>query len=170
MASNPYTRTTMEGHTVAGNAFYATIKLSVASGQASFYALSIPEGVKDVCVFMSREMVTSSPGAWVISHYPNAVVSATGTPVPVLNANPHSTKQTHLKISPVTVSVAGQPVDEVYLPASGRRIGGNYPEGSVRVQPKGSLVVGARSFTAAGGLTDLYITYTWVQIPNIHDL
>ena len=169
MASNPYTRTTMEGHTVAGNAFYATIKLSVNASQTSYYSLSIPEGVQDVCVFMSREMVTSSNGAWLISHYPNAVVDTTGTPVPVLNANPLSTKQTQLRISPVTVSVAGQPVDEVYLPASGRRIGGNYPQGSIRVQSEGSLVVGAKSITA-GGSSDLFITYTWIQIPNIHDL
>ena len=169
MASNPYTRTTMEGHTVAGNAFYATIKLSVNASQTSYYSLSIPAGVQDVCVFMSREMVTSSNGAWLISHYPNAVVDTTGTPVPVLNANPLSTKQTQLRISPVTVSVAGQPVDEVYLPASGRRIGGNYPQGSVRVQSEGSLVVGAKSITAAGS-ADLFITYTWIQIPNIHDL
>ena len=63
MASNPYTRTTIEGHTVAGNAFYSTIKLSVIANQTSYYSLSIPEGVKDVCVFMSREMVTSSNGA-----------------------------------------------------------------------------------------------------------
>ena len=169
MASNPYTRTTIEGHTVAGNAFYATIKLSVMANQTSYYALSIPEGVQDVCVLMSREMVTSSNGAWLISHYPNAVVDTTGTPFTVLNANPHSAKQTDLQISPVTVSVAGQPVDEVYLPASGRRIGGNYPQGSVRVQPKGSLVVGARSITA-GGSADLYITYTWIQVPDIRDL
>ena len=169
MASNPYTRTTIEGHTVAGNAFYATIKLSVNASQTSYYSLSIPEGVQDVCVFMSREMVTSSNGAWLISHYPNAVVDTTGTPVPVLNANPLSTKQTQLRISPVTVSVAGQPVDEVYLPASGRRIGGNYPQGSIRVQSEGSLVVGAKSITA-GGSADLFITYTWIQIPNIHDL
>ena len=169
MASNPYTRTTIEGHTVAGNAFYATIKLSVSASQTSYYSLSIPEGVKDVCVFMSREMVTSSAGAWLISHYPNAVVSTTGTPVTVINANPHSTKQTKLQIAPVTVSVAGQPVDEVYLPASGRRIGGNYPQGSIRVQSKGSFVVGAKSITPSG-LADLYITYTWIQIPNIHDL
>ena len=169
MASNPYTRTTIEGHTVAGNAFYATIKLSVMANQTSYYALSIPEGVQGVCVLMSREMVTSSNGAWLISHYPNAVVDTTGTPVTVLNANPHSAKQTSLQISPVTVSVAGSPVDDVYLPASGRRIGGNYPQGSVRVQPKGSLVVGAKSITA-GGSADLYITYTWVQVPDIHDL
>ena len=169
MASNPYTRTTIEGHTVAGNAFYATIKLSVNASQTSYYSLSIPEGVKDVCVFMSREMVTSSNGAWLISHYPNAVVSTTGTPVPVLNANPQSKKQTQLQISPVTVSVAGQPVDEVYLPASGRRIGGNYPQGSIRVQSEGGLVVGAKSITPAGS-ADLYITYTWIQIPNIQDL
>ena len=169
MASNPYTRTTMEGHTVAGNAFYATIKLSVNASQTSFYSLSLPEGVQDVCVFMSREMVTSSNGAWLISHYPDAVVSTTGTPVPAFNANPHSTKQTQLQISPVTVSVAGQPVDEVYLPASGRRIGGNYPQGSIRVQSKGGLVVGAKSFNS-GGIVDLYITYTWIQIPDIHDL
>ena len=169
MASNPYTRTTIEGHTVAGNAFYATIKLSVTANQTSYYSLTLPKGVKDVCVFMSREMVTSSNGAWLISHYPDAVVSTTGTPVPVLNANPQSAKQTHLKISPVTVSAAGQPVDEVYLPASGRRIGGNYPQGSIRVQSEGSLVVGAKSITAAGS-ADLYITYTWVQIPNIQDL
>ena len=169
MASNPYTRTTIEGHTVAGNAFYATIKLSVNASQTSYYSLSIPEGVQDVCVLMSREMVTSSNGAWLISHYPDAVVSTTGTPFPVFNANPQSAKQTQLQISPVTVSVAGQPVDEVYLPASGRRIGGNYPQGSVRVQPKGSLVVGAKSITAAG-TADLYITYTWIQIPDIHDL
>ena len=169
MASNPYTRTTIEGHTVAGNAFYATIKLSVNASQTSYYSLSIPEGVQDVCVLMSREMVTSSNGAWLVSHYPNAVVDTTGTPVPVFNANPHSAKQTNLQISPVTVSVAGLPVDEVYLPASGRRIGGNYPQGSVRVQPKGSLVVGAKSITAAGS-ADLYITYTWIQIPDIHDL
>ena len=169
MASNPYTRTTIEGHTVAGNAFYATIKLSVNASQTSYYSLSIPEGVKDVCVFMSREMVTSSAGAWLISHYPNAVVSTTGTPVTVLNANTNSTKQTKLQISPVTVSVAGQPVDEVYLPASGRRIGGDYPQGSIRIQPKGSFVVGAKSITPSG-LADLYITYTWIQIPNIHDL
>ena len=169
MASNPYTRTTIEGHTVAGNAFYATIKLSVNASQTSYYSLSIPEGVQDVCVFMSREMVTSSNGAWLIAHYPDAVVSTTGTPFPVLNANPQSAKQTQLQIAPVTVSVAGQPVDEVYLPASGRRIGGNYPQGSVRVQSEGSLVVGAKSITAAG-MADLYITYTWVQIPNIHDL
>ena len=169
MASNPYTRTTIEGHTVAGNAFYATIKLSVNASQTSYYSLSIPEGVKDVCVFMSREMATSSNGAWLISHYPNAVVSTTGTPVPVLNANPQSKKQTQLQISPVTVSVAGQPVDEVYLPASGRRIGGDYPQGSIRIQPKGSFVVGAKSITPSG-LADLYITYTWIQIPNIHDL
>ena len=169
MASNPYTRTTIEGHTVAGNAFYATIKLSVNASQISYYSLSIPEGVQDVCVFMSREMVTSSNGAWLISHYPNAVVSTTGTPVPVFNANPQSAKQTQLQISPVTVSVAGQPVDEVYLPASGRRIGGNYPQGSIRVQSEGSLVVGAKSITAAGS-ADLYITYTWIQIPNIQDL
>ena len=169
MASNPYTRTTIEGHTVAGNAFYATIKLSVIANQTSYYSLSIPEGVKDVCVFMSREMVTSSNGAWLISHYPDAVVSTTGTPFPVFNANPQSAKQTQLQISPVTVSVTGLPVDEVYLPASGRRIGGNYPQGSVRVQPKGSLVIGAKSITAAG-TADLYITYTWIQIPDIHDL
>ena len=169
MASNPYTRTTIEGHTVAGNAFYATIKLSVIANQTSYYALSIPEGVQDVCVLMSREMVTSSNGAWLISHYPNAVVDTIGTPVPVLNANPHSAKQTDLQISPVTVSVAGSPVDDVYLPASGRRIGGNYPQGSVRVQPKGSLVVGAKSITA-GGSADLYITYTWIQVPDIRDL
>ena len=169
MASNPYTRTTMEGHTVAGNAFYATIKLSVNASQTSYYSLSIPDGVQDVCVFMSREMVTSSNGAWIISHYPDAVVSTTGTPVPVFNANPQSSKQTQLQISPVTVSVAGQPVDEVYLPASGRRIGGNYPQGSIRVQSEGSLVVGAKSITAAGS-ADLYITYTWIQIPNIQDL
>ena len=169
MASNPYTRTTIEGHTVAGNAFYATIKLSVNASQTSYYSLSIPDGVQDVCVLMSREMVTSSNGAWLISHYPDAVVSTTGTPFPVFNANPQSAKQTQLQISPVTVSVAGQPVDEVYLPASGRRIGGNYPQGSVRVQPKGSLVVGAKSITAAG-TADLYITYTWIQIPDIHDL
>ena len=169
MASNPYTRTTLEGHTVGGNVFYATIKLSVSASQTLYYSLSIPEGVQDVCVFMSREMVTSSPGAWLISHYPNAVVSTTGTPVTVLNANSNSTKQTQLQIAPVTVSVAGSPVDEVYLPASGRRIGGNYPQGSIRIQPKGSLVVGAKSITAAG-LADLYITYTWIQIPNIHDL
>lgn len=168
MASNPYTRTTMEGHTVAGNAFYATIKLSVNANQTSYYSLSIPAGVQDVCVFMSREMVTSSNGAWLISHYPDAVVDTVGTPVPVFNANPLSTKQTQLQISPVTVSVTGQPVDEVYLPASGRRIGGNYPQGSIRVQSEGSLVVGARGFH--NGLADLYITYTWVQIPNIHDL
>lgn len=169
MASNPYTRTTMEGHTVAGNAFYATIKLSVNASQTSYYSLSIPAGVQDVCVFMSREMVTSSNGAWIISHYPDAVVSTTGTPVPVFNANPQSAKQTQLQISPVTVSVAGQPVDEVYLPASGRRIGGNYPQGSIRVQSEGSLVVGAKSITAAGS-ADLYITYTWIQVPNIQDL
>lgn len=169
MASNPYTRTTLEGHTVGGNVFYATIKLSVSASQTLYYSLSIPEGVQDVCVFMSREMVTSSPGAWLISHYPNAVVSTTGTPVTVLNANSNSTKQTQLQIAPVTVSVAGSPVDEVYLPASGRRIGGNYPQGSIRIQPKGSLVVGAKSITPAG-LADLYITYTWIQIPNIHDL
>ena len=169
MASNPYTRTTMEGHTVAGNAFYATIKLSVMANQTSYYSLSIPAGVQDVCVFMSREMVTSSNGAWLVSHYPNAVVDTTGTPVPVFNANPQSAKQTQLQISPVTVSVAGQPVDEVYLPASGRRIGGNYPQGSIRVQSEGSVVVGAKSFTAAG-LADLYITYTWIQVPNIQDL
>lgn len=169
MASNPYTRTTLEGHTVGGNVFYATIKLSVNASQTSYYSLSIPEGVQDVCVFMSREMVTSSAGAWLISHYPNAVVSTTGTPVTVLNANPHSTKQTKLQISPVTVSVAGSPVDDVYLPASGRRIGGNYPQGSIRIQSKGSLVVGAKSITPSG-LADLYITYTWIQIPNIHDL
>ena len=169
MASNPYTRTTMEGHTVAGNAFYATIKLSVTASQTSYYSLSIPAGVQDVCVFMSREMVTSSNGAWLISHYPNAVVDTTGTPFPVFNANPQSAKQTQLQISPVTVSVAGQPVDEVYLPASGRRIGGNYPQGSIRVQSEGSLVVGAKSITA-GGSADLYITYTWIQIPNIQDL
>lgn len=169
MASNPYTRTTLEGHTVGGNVFYATIKLSVNASQTLYYSLSIPEGVQDVCVFMSREMVTSSPGAWLISHYPNAVVSTTGTPVTVLNANSNSTKQTQLQIAPVTVSVAGSPVDEVYLPASGRRIGGNYPQGSIRIQPKGSIVVGAKSITPAG-LADLYITYTWIQIPNIHDL
>ena len=169
MASNPYTRTTMEGHTVAGNAFYATIKLSVNASQTSFYSLSLPEGVQDVCVFMSREMVTSSNGAWLISHHPDAVVSTTGTPFPVFNANPQSAKQTQLEISPVTVSVAGQPVDEVYLPASGRRIGGNYPQGSIRVQSKGGLVVGAKSFNS-GGIVDLYITYTWIQIPDIHDL
>ena len=169
MASNPYTRTTIEGHTVAGNVFYATIKLSVMASQTSYYSLSIPEGVNDVCVFMSREMVTNSNGAWIITHYPNAVVSTTGTPIPVLNANPHSAKQTQLRISPVTVSVTGQPVDEVYLPASDRRIGGNYPEGSVRVQPRGSLVVGVKS-GASAGFTNLYITYTWIQIPNIHDL
>ena len=169
MASNPYTRTTIEGHTVAGNAFYATIKLSVTASQTSYYSLYIPEGVEDVCVLMSREMVTSSNGAWLISHHPDAVVSTTGTPVPVLNANPHSAKQTQLQISPVTVSVAGQPVDEVYLPASGRRIGGNYPQGSIRVQSEGSIVVGAKSITAAGS-ADLYITYTWIQIPNIQDL
>lgn len=169
MASNPYTRTTMEGHTVAGNAFYATIKLSVMASQTSYYSLSIPEGVEDVCVFMSREMVTNSNGAWIITHHPDAVVATTGPPVPVFNANPHSTKQTQLQIAPVTVSVAGQPVDEVYLPQSDRRIGGNYPEGSVRVQPKGSLVVGAKS-GASGGTTNLYITYTWIQIPNIQDL
>ena len=169
MASNPYTRTTMEGHTVAGNAFYATIKLSVNASQTSYYSLSIPEGVQDVCVLMSREMVTSSNGAWLISHYPDAVVSTTGTPFPVFNANPQSAKQSQLQITPVTVSVTGLPVDEVYLPASGRRIGGNYPQGSVRVQPKGSLVVGAKSITA-GGSADLYITYTWIQIPDIHDL
>ena len=169
MASNPYTRTTMEGHTVAGNAFYATIKLSVTASQTSYYSLSIPAGVQDVCVFMSREMVTSSNGAWLISHYPNAVVDTTGTPFPVFNANPQSAKQTQLQISPVTVSVAGQPVDEVYLPASGRRIGGNYPQGSIRVQSEGSLVVGAKSITA-GGSADLYITYTWIQVPNIQDL
>ena len=169
MASNPYTRTTIEGHTVAGNVFYATIKLSVMASQTSYYSLSLPKGIKDVCVFMSREMVTSSNGAWLISHYPNAVVSTTGTPVPVLNANPQSAKQTQLQISPVTVSVAGQPVDDVYLPASGRRIGGNYPQGSIRVQSEGSLVVGAKSITAAGS-ADLYITYTWIQIPNIQDL
>lgn len=169
MASNPYTRTTLEGHTVGGNVFYATIKLSVSASQTLYYSLSIPEGVQDVCVFMSREMVTSSAGAWLISHYPNAVVSTTGTPVTVLNANSNSTKQTQLQIAPVTVSVAGSPVDEVYLPASGRRIGGNYPQGSIRIQPKGSIVVGAKSITPAG-LADLYITYTWIQIPNIHDL
>ena len=169
MASNPYTRTTIEGHTVAGNAFYATIKLSVTASQTSYYSLYIPEGVEDVCVLTSREMVTSSNGAWLISHHPDAVVSTTGTPVPVLNANPHSAKQTQLQISPVTVSVAGQPVDEVYLPASGRRIGGNYPQGTVRVQPKGNLVVGVKSITA-GGSADLYITYTWIQVPNIQDL
>ena len=169
MASNPYTRTTMEGHTVAGNAFYATIKLSVTASQTSYYSLSIPAGVQDVCVFMSREMVTSSNGAWLVSHYPNAVVDTTGTPFPVFNANPQSAKQTQLQISPVTVSVAGQPVDEVYLPASGRRIGGNYPQGSIRVQSEGSLVVGAKSITA-GGSADLYITYTWIQVPNIQDL
>lgn len=169
MASNPYTRTTIEGHTVAGNAFYATIKLSVVANQTSYYSLSIPDGVQDVCVFMSREMVTSSNGAWLISHYPDAVVSTTGTPVTVLNANPQSAKQSQLQISPVTVSVTGQPVDEVYLPASGRRIGGNYPQGSVRVQSAGSLVVGAKSITAAGS-ADLYITYTWIQIPNIQEL
>ena len=169
MASNPYTRTTLEGHTVDGNVFYATIKLSVNASQTSYYSLSIPEGVKDVCVFMSREMVTSSAGAWLISHYPNAVVSTTGPPVTVLNANPNSTKQTHLQIAPVTVSVAGQPVDEVYLPASGRRIGGNYPQGSVRIQSKGRLVVGAKSITPSG-LADLYITYTWIQIPDLHSL
>lgn len=169
MASNPYTRTTMEGHTVAGNAFYATIKLSVTASQTSYYSLSIPAGVQDVCVLMSREMVTSSNGAWLISHHPDAVVSTTGTPVPVFNANPQSAKQTQLQISPVTVSVAGQPVDEVYLPASGRRIGGNFPQGSIRVQSEGSLVVGAKSITAAGS-ADLYITYTWIQIPNIQDL
>ena len=169
MASNPYTRTTMEGHTVAGNAFYATIKLSVTASQTSYYSLSIPAGVQDVCVFMSREMVTSSNGAWLVSHYPDAVVSTTGTPFPVFNANPQSAKQTQLQISPVTVSVAGQPVDEVYLPASGRRIGGNFPQGSIRVQSEGSLVVGAKSITAAGS-ADLYITYTWIQVPNIQDL
>ena len=169
MASNPYTRTTLEGHTVDGNVFYATIKLSVNASQTSYYSLSIPEGVKDVCVFMSREMVTSSPGAWLISHYPNAVVSTTGTPVTVLNANPNSTKKTQLQISPVTVSITGQPVDEVYLPASGRRIGGNYPQGSIRVQSKVGLVVGAKSITAAG-MADLYITYTWIQIPDLHSL
>lgn len=169
MASNPYTRTTMEGHTVAGNAFYATIKLSVTASQTSYYSLSIPAGVQDVCVLMSREMVTSSNGAWLISHHPDAVVSTTGTPVPVFNANPQSAKQTQLQISPVTVSVAGQPVDEVYLPASGRRIGGNFPQGSIRVQSEGSLVVGAKSITAAGS-ADLYITYTWIQIPDIQDL
>ena len=169
MASNPYTRTTLEGHTVDGNVFYATIKLSVNASQTSYYSLSIPDGVQDVCVFMSREMVTSSNGAWLISHYPEAVVDTTGTPVTVLNANPLSTKQTQLRISPVTVSVAGQPVDEVYLPASGRRIGGNYPQGSIRIQPKGSLVVGAKSITAAG-LADLYITYTWIQIPDLQNL
>lgn len=169
MASNPYTRTTMEGHTVAGNAFYATIKLSVMASQTSYYSLSIPAGVQDVCVFMSREMVTSSNGAWLISHYPNAVVSTTGTPFPVFNANPQSAKQSQLQIAPVTVSVAGQPVDEVYLPASGRRIGGNYPQGSIRVQSEGSLVVGAKGYHA-GGSADLYITYTWIQVPNIQDL
>ena len=169
MASNPYTRTTLEGHTVDGNVFYATIKLSVNASQTSYYSLSIPEGVKDVCVFMSREMVTSSNGAWLISHYPNAVVSTTGTPVTVLNANTNSTKQTKLRISPVTVSVAGSPVDEVYLPASGRRIGGNYPQGSVRIQSKGSLVKNAKSIVPSG-LADLYITYTWIQIPDLHSL
>ena len=169
MASNPYTRTTIEGHTVAGNAFYATIKLSVNASQTSYYSLSIPEGVQDVCVLMSREMSTSSNGAWLVSHYPNAVIDTTGTPVPVFNANPHSAKQTNLQISPVTVSVAGLSVDEVYLPASGRRIGGNYPQGSIRVQPKGSFVVGARSLTAAGS-ADLYITYTWIQVPDLQDL
>ena len=46
---------------------------------------------------------------------------------------------------------------------------GNYPQGSIRIQPKGSIVVGAKSITPAG-LADLYITYTWIQIPNIHDL
>ena len=169
MASNPYTRTTLEGHTVDGNVFYATIKLSVNASQTSYYSLSIPDGVQDVCVFMSREMVTSSAGAWLISHYPDAVVSTTGTPVTVLNANLNSTKQSQLQISPVTVSVAGSPVDEVYLPASGRRIGGNYPQGSVRIQSKGSLVVGAKSITPSG-LADLYITYTWIQIPDLQNL
>ena len=169
MASNPYTRTTLEGHTVGGNVFYATIKLSVSASQTSYYSLSIPDGVKDVCVFMSRDMATSSAGAWLISHYPNAVVSTTGTPFTVLNANPQSAKQSQLQISPVTVSATGQPVDEVYLPASGRRIGGNYPQGSVRVQSAGSLVVGAKSITA-GGSADLYITYTWIQVPNIQEL
>ena len=169
MASNPYTRTTIEGHTVAGNAFYATIKLSVNASQTSYYSLSIPEGVQDVCVFMSREMSTSSAGAWLISHYPNAVVSTTGTPVTVLNANPHSTKQSQLQLAPITVSEAGSPVDEIYLPASGRRIGGNYPQGSIRVQPKGALVVGARSIAPAG-LADLFITYTWIQIPDLQSL
>ena len=169
MASNPYTRTTLEGHTVDGNAFYATIKLSVNASQTSYYSLSIPEGVKGVCVFMSREMVTSSAGAWLISHYPNAVVSATGTPVTVLNANTNSTKQSQLQIAPVTVSVAGSPVDEVYLPASSRRIGGNYPQGSVRIQSKGTIVVGAKSIVPSG-LADLYITYTWIQIPDLQNL
>ena len=169
MASNPYTRTTPEGHTVAGNVFYATIKLSVNASQTSYYSLSIPDGVQDVCVFMSREMVTSSAGAWLISHYPDAVVSTTGTPVTVLNANLNSTKQSQLQISPVTVSVAGSPVDEVFLPASGRRIGGNYPEGSIRIQTKGTLVVGAKSIVPSG-LADLYITYTWIQIPDLHNL
>ena len=169
MASNPYTRTTLEGHTVDGNVFYATIKLSVNASQTSYYSLTIPDGVQDVCVFMSREMVTSSAGAWLVSHYPEAVVSTTGAPVPVLNANPNSTKQTQLQISPVTVSVAGTPVDEVYLPASGRRIGGNYPQGSVRIQSKGTLVVGAKSITPSG-LADLYITYTWIQIPDLQNL
>ena len=169
MASNPYTRTTIEGHTVDGNVFYATIKLSVNASQVSYYSLTIPDGVQDVCVFVSREMATSSAGAWLISHYPNAVVDTTGTPVPVLNANPLSTKQTQLQIAPVTVSVTGSPVDDVYLPASGRRIGGNYPQGSVRIQSKGSLVVGARSIAPAG-LADLYITYTWIQIPDLQNL
>ena len=169
MASNPYTRTTLEGHTVDGNVFYATIKLSVNASQPSYYSLSVPEGVQDVCVFMSREMVTNSAGAWLISHHPDAVVTTTGTPVTVLNANPNSTKKTDLQIAPVTVSVAGTPVDEVYLPASGRRIGGNYPQGSVRIQPKGSLVVGAKSIVPSG-LADLYITYTWIQIPDLQNL
>ena len=169
MASNPYTRTTLEGHTVDGNVFYATIKLSVNASQTSYYSLSIPNGVTDVCVFMSREMVTSSACAWLISHYPNAVVDTTGTPVTVLNANPKSTKQSQLQIAPVTVSVAGTPVDEVYLPASGRRIGGNYPQGSVRIQSEGTLVVGARSLVPSG-LADLYITYTWIQIPDLQNL
>ena len=50
----------------------------------------------------------------------------------------------------------------------GHTIGGNYPSGTIRIFAAGDYTVGVKNLSTKS--EDIYITYTWIQVPTLQDL
>lgn len=168
MSSNPYTRTSYETHLIDGNVFSATIKLTVAAGATGYYQITNPADTVGRIVTIGRDIVTTSASGGELTVTTGATGVVAGTAVVNKNANTASTKTSGVTLKPVTsITTAGTEIDFVYLPAGGFKAGGNYSGGGARSFAPGSYLVGFKNLATSS--VDVYITYTWIQVPTLLD-
>ena len=165
MASNPYTRSTLEGHTLLGNVFTSTISLNIAQNNSAFFNVHIPSTASIVTI--GREIVSNSADGFEVRVYSNPTNVALGSTVPNKNTNMQSSKTSTVSISTVnSYSTTSTEVDFSLLPAGGFKSGGSYPSNTIRIYAPGEYFVGVKNLSINSSAT-VYITYTWIQVTDL---